>query len=45
MSFCHEEAAELLTDEQWELIRAVVTGRTAEEGQPGSAVGIESGLF
>ncbi len=35
----------LLTDEQWELIEPLLPEPTAQEGQPGPTVGIESSLF
>jgi len=43
--FCHEEAAEAVDGRAVEVGRAGVAGTAAQEGQPGTAMGIESGLF
>jgi hypothetical protein len=43
--FCHEEAAEAVDGPAVGVGRAVVAGTAAQEGQPGAAFVIESGLF
>jgi transposase len=35
----------LLTDQQWELVEPLLPETAAQEGQPGAAFVIESGLF